>query len=178
MVWPGVLVLFTGAILTFAIDGELGPVDVGTLGIVTMILGAGLLIPGLLRLNRRSQQPQSRPRQQARPQPAAHRGAPKADLPQRDVPQRDVPQRDVPQRDAARRGAPLPDTVLRDRFYQTGKGKIFAMVAAVIYILSPIDIVPDFLLPFGVIDDASAFTWLLVAIGQEMSRHRRRRKAL
>jgi uncharacterized membrane protein YkvA (DUF1232 family) len=132
MVWPGVLVLFTGAILTFAIDGKLGPVDVGTLGIVTMILGAILFVVGLLRLNR-------------------------------------VPRRKVTEK---------VTTTYRDRVYRTSKGKIFAMIAAVIYILSPIDIVPDFLLPIGVIDDASAFSWLLFAVGQEMSRHSRKRKAL
>jgi uncharacterized membrane protein YkvA (DUF1232 family) len=60
----------------------------------------------------------------------------------------------------------------QDRVYRTSKGKIFAMVVAVIYIVSPIDIIPDFLLPFGVIDDATAFGWLLFAIGQELSRKR------
>jgi uncharacterized membrane protein YkvA (DUF1232 family) len=42
--------------------------------------------------------------------------------------------------------------------------------------VSPIDFIPDFLLPVGIIDDASAFGWLLFAIGQEVSR--RRPKAL
>ena len=61
----------------------------------------------------------------------------------------------------------------QDRVYRTGKGKIIAMIAAVIYIVSPIDIVPDFLLPVGIIDDAGALTWLLFAIGQELGRKRR-----
>jgi hypothetical protein len=60
----------------------------------------------------------------------------------------------------------------QDRVYRTSKGKIFAMIVAVIYIVSPIDFIPDFLLPFGVIDDATAFGWLLFAIGQELSRRR------
>ncbi|MGH3389870.1 MAG: YkvA family protein [Actinomadura sp.] len=132
MVWPGVLVLFTGAILTFALDRRLGPVDAGTVGVITMVLGGALLITGLVRLNRRR---------------------PGTRLPT--------------YRDAG-----------RERIYQTGRGKIFAMVTAVLYILSPIDIVPDFLLPVGVIDDATAFSWLLFAVGQEMTRHSRKRKAL
>src|SRR5262249_20426461 len=105
MVWPGVLVLFTGAVLTFALDRPLGPVGGGTVGIITMARGAALLITGLVRLNRR------------------------------------------------RPGKPLPTyrDAGRERIYQTGKGKIFAMITAVVYILSPIDIVPDFLLPIGVI---------------------------
>ncbi|MFI0352201.1 YkvA family protein [Actinomadura sp. 9N407] len=57
--------------------------------------------------------------------------------------------------------------------YRTGKGKIIAMVAAVVYIVSPIDLIPDFLLPVGIVDDATALTWLLVAAGQEAVRRRR-----
>jgi uncharacterized membrane protein YkvA (DUF1232 family) len=60
----------------------------------------------------------------------------------------------------------------QDRVYRTSKGKIFAMIVAVVYIVSPIDFIPDFLLPFGVIDDATAFGWLLFAIGQELNRRR------
>jgi uncharacterized membrane protein YkvA (DUF1232 family) len=51
--------------------------------------------------------------------------------------------------------------------------KIVAMIAAVVYILSPVDLVPDFLLPAGVVDDATALAWLLFAVGQEISRRRR-----
>jgi uncharacterized membrane protein YkvA (DUF1232 family) len=61
---------------------------------------------------------------------------------------------------------------VQERVYRTSKGKIIAMIIAVVYIVSPIDFLPDFLLPVGVIDDASAFGWLLFAIGQEMSRKR------
>lgn len=60
----------------------------------------------------------------------------------------------------------------QDRVYRTSKGKILAMIVAVVYIVSPVDFIPDFLLPFGVIDDATAFGWLLFAIGQELNRRR------
>jgi hypothetical protein len=60
----------------------------------------------------------------------------------------------------------------QDQVYRTSKGKILAMIVAVVYIVSPIDFIPDFLLPFGVIDDATAFGWLLFAIGQELNRRR------
>ena len=125
MVWPGAIALVVGAILTFAVNGEIGPVDVGAIGIITMILGAVLLVIGLIRLDR---------------------------------------------------GRGQRVSGYRDRIYRTSKGKIFAMVAAVVYILSPIDIVPDIFLPVGIVDDATAFSWLLFAIGQEISR--KRRKAL
>ncbi|GAA2112964.1 YkvA family protein [Actinomadura alba] len=132
MVWPGfTAALFVGAILVFAVDGDLGPVDADAVGVIAMVLGAALLVLGILRLNHGRR------------------------------------------RDA---GAPLPLTGHRDRIYRTGKGKTFAMITAVVYILSPIDIVPDIFLPVGIIDDATAFSWLLFAIGQEISR--KRRKAL
>ena len=123
MVWPGALLLFTGAILTFAISGGIGDVDAGTAGVITMILGAVLLVVGVTRLNR---------------------------------------------------GRRIPG--YQDPAYRTSKAKIIAMIVAVVYILSPIDLVPDFILPVGIVDDATAFTWLLFAIGQEVSR--KRRKAL
>jgi uncharacterized membrane protein YkvA (DUF1232 family) len=62
--------------------------------------------------------------------------------------------------------------------YKTGLGKIAAMIIAVVYILSPIDFIPDFLLPFGVVDDIGALSWLALAVGQEYSRHRQAKQAL
>src|SRR5262249_31192273 len=66
---------------------------------------------------------------------------------------------------------------VQHRVYRTSKGKIIAMVAVVVYILSPIDLVPDVFLPVGIIDDGTAFAWLLFAIGQEVSRKRRAKAA-
>jgi uncharacterized membrane protein YkvA (DUF1232 family) len=126
MVLPGVLALFAGAILTFAVHGHVGDVGVNTIGVITMVIGAVILIAGLLRLRR------GRGRGRSRRLVA---------------------------------GA-------QDRVYRTGKGKIIAMIIAVVYIVSPVDFIPDFLLPVGVVDDAGAFGWLLFAIGQEMSRKR------
>lgn len=75
-------------------------------------------------------------------------------------------------RPVARRAGGKVVAGYQDRVYRTSKGKILAMVVAVVYIVSPIDLVPDFLLPFGVVDDATAFGWLLFAVGQELNRHR------
>ncbi|HEY7489114.1 MAG TPA: DUF1232 domain-containing protein [Streptosporangiaceae bacterium] len=131
MVWSGVVLIFAGAIVAFAVGGHAGVVDIGTVGLVTMAAGAVLFIIGLMRLNR---------------------------------------VRKV-------KGRRIPASV-QDRLYRTGKGKIIAMVAVVAYILSPIDIIPDVFLPVGIIDDATAFTWLLFALGQEVSRHRRQRRQI
>jgi Protein of unknown function (DUF1232) len=138
MVLPGVLALFAGAILTFAVHGHVGDVGTGTVGVIVMLAGAVLLIAGLVRLGRR-------------------RGR-------------------TGQSGGAQSGRVSRAGGYRDRAYRTSKGKIAAMILAVVYIVSPIDFIPDFLLPVGIIDDASAFGWLLFAIGQEFSR--RRPKAL
>lgn len=135
MVWPGAVLLFAGAIATFAVGGHAGGVDVRAAGVITMVLGAALLIAGIVRLNR------------ARTAAGAvrRRGGMRASVQGR----------------------------VQEQVYRTSKGKMIAMIAAVIYIISPVDLVPDFLLPVGIIDDATAFTWLLFAIGQEVSRKRR-----
>ncbi|HEX2316128.1 MAG TPA: DUF1232 domain-containing protein [Thermomonospora sp.] len=64
----------------------------------------------------------------------------------------------------------------RDDAYRTSAGKIAGMVAAAVYIVSPIDIIPDVFLPVGVIDDATAFAWLVFAVGQEAVRRSRARR--
>jgi hypothetical protein len=123
MVWSGVLLFLAGAILTFAVGGDVMGVDVRTAGAATMIVGAALLIFGITRLNR------------------------------------------------GRRRRVISG--LQGRAYRTSKGKMIAMIIAVVYILSPIDFIPDVFLPVGIIDDATAFSWLLFAVGQEISRKRR-----
>lgn len=128
MVWSGIVALFAGAVLAFAVDAEPGGVDLTAVGAIAMVLGACLLIAGILRLNRARRQTSS---------PAAGYTS-----------------------------------------YKTGTGKIAAMIAAVLYIVSPIDVVPDVLLPFGIVDDATAFTWLVFAVGQEVARHSRKRRQL
>jgi hypothetical protein len=57
--------------------------------------------------------------------------------------------------------------------YRTSTGKVVAMVLTVIYIVSPIDLIPDVFLPIGIVDDATALTWLLFALGQEYTRRSR-----
>jgi uncharacterized membrane protein YkvA (DUF1232 family) len=124
MILPGALALVTGVILAFFVDGHIGDVSITAIGAVMMVIGAVLLIAGIIRLGFSRRRRVVAGRQGSRP-------------------------------------------------YRTSKGKIIAMVIAVIYIVSPIDIIPDIFLPAGIVDDATAFTWLLYAIGQEMSRRGR-----
>jgi uncharacterized membrane protein YkvA (DUF1232 family) len=52
-----------------------------------------------------------------------------------------------------------------------GKGRLFAMVVAAAYIISPIDLIPEaFLLVFGLIDDAAVAVWLAGAVLSETDR--------
>ncbi|MFB4296612.1 YkvA family protein [Actinomadura sp. NTSP31] len=77
-----------------------------------------------------------------------------------------------------RRRRPGPVAAGAQAYYRTSTGKIVAMVVAVLYIVSPIDLIPDVFLPVGVVDDATALTWLLFAFGQEYTRRSRARRAV
>lgn len=66
-----------------------------------------------------------------------------------------------------------PPGMAAQAYYRTSTGKTVAMVVAVIYIVSPIDLIPDVFLPIGIVDDATALTWLLFALGQEYTRRSR-----
>jgi uncharacterized membrane protein YkvA (DUF1232 family) len=53
-----------------------------------------------------------------------------------------------------------------------GRGRLAAMVLASLYIISPIDLVPEaFLLFFGLIDDAAVAVWLAGALLSETERY-------
>lgn len=49
----------------------------------------------------------------------------------------------------------------KGEYKDVSKGTILAVIGAIVYFVSPLDIVPDFLLGLGLIDDAAvlAFTW-------------------
>ncbi|WP_231689580.1 YkvA family protein [Bacillus sp. FJAT-27245] len=49
----------------------------------------------------------------------------------------------------------------KGEYKDVSKGTILAVIGAIIYFVSPVDIIPDFLLGIGLIDDAAvlAFTW-------------------
>jgi uncharacterized membrane protein YkvA (DUF1232 family) len=51
------------------------------------------------------------------------------------------------------------------------KGKLAMLGLALVYIVSPIDVVPDFLLGIGVVDDFGVFLWLMTALLGESGRY-------
>ena len=55
--------------------------------------------------------------------------------------------------------------------YQASVLTIFALVGAILYILSPIDLVPDFLPILGWADDSAIFYFLLKRLMHELNRY-------
>ena len=54
--------------------------------------------------------------------------------------------------------------------YRPTTATIVSAVAVVLYLLSPIDLIPDFLPGIGLLDDASFFLWVLTKIQRELTR--------
>ncbi|MEU7989658.1 YkvA family protein [Streptosporangium canum] len=65
----------------------------------------------------------------------------------------------------------LIGAVTRGQYPGMGKGKLAMMGLGVLYILSPIDIVPDFLVLIGVADDFGVFLWLMGSLLGESGRY-------
>ena len=61
--------------------------------------------------------------------------------------------------------------VMRGRYDGMGKGKLALMGLGVVYILSPVDIGPDFLVLVGVADDFGVFLWLFASLLGESGRY-------
>jgi uncharacterized membrane protein YkvA (DUF1232 family) len=61
--------------------------------------------------------------------------------------------------------------VMRGRYDGMGKGKLTLLGLGVVYILSPIDVIPDFLVLIGVADDFGVFLWLAASLLGESGRY-------
>ncbi|MFF4196097.1 YkvA family protein [Nonomuraea sp. NPDC001831] len=61
--------------------------------------------------------------------------------------------------------------VTRGRYDGMGKGKLALMALGVVYILSPVDVIPDFLVLVGVADDFGVFLWLIASLLGESGRY-------
>lgn len=79
-------------------------------------------------------------------------------------------------RNATRPGTPgvaarltaLPRLVwatFRGEYAGTSRGRLLAIVAGLLYVISPVDLVPELLLPLiGLADDAVVISWIAVAL--------------
>ncbi|SEN05634.1 YkvA family protein [Nonomuraea pusilla] len=65
----------------------------------------------------------------------------------------------------------LVRAVMRGEYAGMGKGKLALLGLGVVYILSPIDVVPDFLMLIGVADDFGVFLWLIASLLGESGRY-------
>ena len=54
--------------------------------------------------------------------------------------------------------------------YRPATSTLLSAVAVILYILSPIDLIPDFILGIGFLDDAASFMWMLKKVGKELDR--------
>ena len=61
--------------------------------------------------------------------------------------------------------------VMRGRYAGLGKGKLALLGLGVVYLISPVDVIPDFLMLIGVADDFGVFLWLLASLLGESGRY-------
>ncbi|MER5620777.1 YkvA family protein [Streptosporangium sp. NPDC002544] len=61
--------------------------------------------------------------------------------------------------------------VMRGQYPGMSKGKLAMMGLGVLYIISPIDVIPDFLVLIGVADDFGVFLWLMSSLLGEGGRY-------
>lgn len=58
------------------------------------------------------------------------------------------------------------------RYKETPWGVIASLVGALVYVLSPLDIIPDFIPGLGYTDDAGVFAFVLAFAGPELEKYR------
>ncbi len=46
--------------------------------------------------------------------------------------------------------------------------KLVTIVAALLYLISPLDVIPDFIPVVGYVDDAAVIAWVLKSIAEEL----------
>jgi uncharacterized membrane protein YkvA (DUF1232 family) len=72
--------------------------------------------------------------------------------------------------------SPLRDALRLVRAYARGSYReiswrsLLILVAAVVYFVMPVDLVPDFILGFGLLDDAAILAWTLRTLNQDLER--------
>lgn len=62
--------------------------------------------------------------------------------------------------------------VAAGRYKGYNKTHLTLIVAAILYVVSPLDVIPDFLIVAGLIDDAAIIAWAFNEIGKELDRYK------
>lgn len=78
---------------------------------------------------------------------------------------------------ALRLFAPMLADVLRGRYRPIPWTAIGWMLAAFVYLVSPLDLIPDFLLVIGVLDDVVIVGWMLTRVDRSLAPYRQWREA-
>jgi uncharacterized membrane protein YkvA (DUF1232 family) len=64
-----------------------------------------------------------------------------------------------------------------DKYRAVPFGSIAAIVGALLYVLSPVDLIPDFIPGMGYVDDAGVIAACLKLVKPDLDRYRKRKKA-
>lgn len=62
--------------------------------------------------------------------------------------------------------------VATGRYKGYSKTHLTLIVAAILYVVSPLDVIPDFLIVAGLIDDAAIIAWVFNEIGKELDEYK------
>ncbi len=66
--------------------------------------------------------------------------------------------------------------IFTGKYKEYSKGKLFLLIAMLLYLLSPIDLFPDFLLG-GLVDDAVIITWAMNAVKEELEQYKKKKES-
>jgi uncharacterized membrane protein YkvA (DUF1232 family) len=56
------------------------------------------------------------------------------------------------------------------RYRQIPTASLISIIASVIYFVMPIDVIPDFILALGLVDDAALLSWIMSAVKSDIDR--------
>ena len=64
--------------------------------------------------------------------------------------------------------------IVHGQYKDYGKRGLPLAVAAIIYVISPLDVIPD-IIPTGLLDDATIIAWAIVQLNSELEKYKRHR---
>ncbi len=67
--------------------------------------------------------------------------------------------------------------VIHGRYKAYSKSALTMALAAILYVISPLDILPD-LIPFGFVDDIAIVTWAIAKLEEELQKYKVGKEAL
>ena len=70
----------------------------------------------------------------------------------------------------SQQGSDYVSDIIQGHYHNYNKSSIILALAGLIYVVSPIDFLPDFL-PLGFLDDITIITWAIAKIAGELSKY-------